>query len=105
MTNLLAAMYSRPDGSDGRESRDIYVANKDSLRVEKYTGWKCTDHEGKYNGHWWCPDYGYSVFIGGSAFFTEVEARAKLQEIIVAKEKKIQEAWNTLYIPIERRGT
>lgn len=92
---MLNAMYSRPDGSDGRESKDIFVVRSDTLTVKKYTGWSCAPNN---PNDWWCPDYGYSVYIGESGFFTEKEAVASLRKLIAEREQENREA-------LERIGT
>ena len=86
MTNLLEAMHSRPDGSDGRESRTLYVV-RDDYTVGEYTGWSCAPTNPDM---WWCPEYGYSVAIGHGAYETRQEALTEAKRKLEAKISDLQ---------------
>ena len=95
MTNLLAAMYSRPDGSDGRESRTIWVADESTMTVRLFVGWSC---EPSNAGYWWVPDYGHSVSIGHGSSFTEAEATKWLVDRLAKKQREIEQALDRLRV-------
>lgn len=85
--NLLDAMYSRPNGSDGRESRQWWAVNDDSNRVHLVVGWSCAPNT---PGIWWVPELGCSMEEGYHLYATEQEAKAKLIAELEEKRNKIE---------------
>lgn len=64
--------YSRPTEESGRESRELYVIH-DDMTVHPHIGWSCAPNN---PDHWWFPDHGYSIELGGGAYETMEEAVA-----------------------------
>lgn len=81
MERMLAAMHSRPDGSDGRESREFWAIT-DDYRVVKTIGWSCAPGNPDY---WWCPDLSFSMKFGHRLFNAEDEAKAWARQELIGK--------------------
>lgn len=80
--NLLSAMYSRPDGKDGRKSKMFYVVH-DDLSIQHALGWDCGGVYESNKGFWWFPSLGYStsrVHETHSAARCEQEARIQAEQ-------------------------
>lgn len=85
---MLAAFHSRPDGSDGRESRRWWAVDSDTGRVTEATGWSCAPNN---PGTWWVPELGYSMSEGYSLFATKAEATARLRRELRDQISKAEE--------------
>lgn len=82
MMEMLSAMHSRPDGSDGRVSKTVYVI-EDDLTIVEATGWDCGPDN---DGCWWIPDLGYTYC---DVFFEPYDAIAERYKRVQIEQQRV----------------